>query len=244
MVMHTIADVCELLKVHERTVYRWLKSGQLQGVKAGKLWRIPEAALDAFLRGATATPPAQPSTTLSAPSAVPPVAPLMAEQAVAPGLFSPAPSERPDMPPEGAAAVTPPSAEPSPSAQPHAVSEVQPQPECGEQQQAPVAMTATTQPAADEAVAPGMRRVRIRYNGVPGYILYNESSPADFQVEINDPVKERIIAHLLSERSFKAPETQGRNDYRIDRARAVDNANYFTLALCTLHVNTGVRVEW
>ena len=203
LVMYTIADVCAQLKVHERTVYRWLKSGQLRGVKAGKLWRIPEVALEAFLLGPQAT-----ETAPALDSQAAPAQPAPACSTGGAAAHAAMPQAAVGMPP---VAVVPPRGMPAAS---------------------------VAQPGPD------MRLVRIRYNGEPGHILYNEKNPKEFTVEINDAVKERIIAHFLAEREFKVPEAQGKNDYRIDHARAVDNANYFTLALCTLHVNTGVRVEW
>ena len=47
--MMKIPDIAKLLDVHESTVWRWLDSGALVGVRAGGLWRIRESALNAFL---------------------------------------------------------------------------------------------------------------------------------------------------------------------------------------------------
>ena len=41
------------LKVTRRTVYRWIESGELRGVKAGKHWRICEPDIEEFLRWKT-----------------------------------------------------------------------------------------------------------------------------------------------------------------------------------------------
>jgi excisionase family DNA binding protein len=49
--VYTIEEVAEVLKVHPRTVNRMLERGQLRGVKAGRLWRISQEALEAYLRG-------------------------------------------------------------------------------------------------------------------------------------------------------------------------------------------------
>lgn len=44
--------VADLLKVHERTVRRWLSSGELAGLeKGGKGYLIPKSALIDFLAG-------------------------------------------------------------------------------------------------------------------------------------------------------------------------------------------------
>jgi excisionase family DNA binding protein len=46
----TVCEVAQRLSVSQSTVYRMLDSGQLQGVRAGRLWRVPVAALDEYLR--------------------------------------------------------------------------------------------------------------------------------------------------------------------------------------------------
>jgi len=43
--------VAEVLKVNPRTVNRMLERGELRGVKAGRLWRMSQEALNAYLRG-------------------------------------------------------------------------------------------------------------------------------------------------------------------------------------------------
>jgi acetyl-CoA synthetase len=47
--LFTIQEVAARLKVTPKTVRQWLQRGQMRGIKAGKLWRIPESALDEFL---------------------------------------------------------------------------------------------------------------------------------------------------------------------------------------------------
>ena len=39
----------QLLSVRPKTIRDWLKRGRLKGVRAGRLWRIRECDLDAFL---------------------------------------------------------------------------------------------------------------------------------------------------------------------------------------------------
>jgi excisionase family DNA binding protein len=46
----TPEEVAERLRVSRPTVYAWLKMGRLQGLRAGKVWRIRPADLDAFLQ--------------------------------------------------------------------------------------------------------------------------------------------------------------------------------------------------
>jgi excisionase family DNA binding protein len=45
----TPEEVAARLKVKPRTVQEWLRSGRLAGLKLGKLWRIREYDLEAFL---------------------------------------------------------------------------------------------------------------------------------------------------------------------------------------------------
>lgn len=49
----TREEVAKHLRVHPRTVERWLKKGDLRGYKLGEgktaLWRIPEEELKKFL---------------------------------------------------------------------------------------------------------------------------------------------------------------------------------------------------
>jgi len=47
----TVQDVASILQVNEVTVRRWLKSGKLEGVRAGsRLWRIHRSQLDELLK--------------------------------------------------------------------------------------------------------------------------------------------------------------------------------------------------
>ena len=49
--IYTIEEVAALLRVNPRTVYRMVQDGTIRSVRAGRQIRIPEAALDAYLRG-------------------------------------------------------------------------------------------------------------------------------------------------------------------------------------------------
>lgn len=42
---HSPAYVAQYLDVCQRTVYNWLRAGELAGYKKGKLWRIPNSAI-------------------------------------------------------------------------------------------------------------------------------------------------------------------------------------------------------
>lgn len=46
---YTIEEVARLLKVAYMTVYRWIKAGKLDSVKAGKQHRISKSALEKYL---------------------------------------------------------------------------------------------------------------------------------------------------------------------------------------------------
>jgi len=45
---YTVSEIAELLNVSERTVYKMLNEGVLRGKKVGRLWRIPDDALETF----------------------------------------------------------------------------------------------------------------------------------------------------------------------------------------------------
>ncbi|HQF37160.1 MAG TPA: helix-turn-helix domain-containing protein [Candidatus Dojkabacteria bacterium] len=47
---YTIDEVAKMLKVAYLTVYRWIQSGKLEAVKAGKQYRISKPSLDKFIR--------------------------------------------------------------------------------------------------------------------------------------------------------------------------------------------------
>lgn len=36
----SVGEVADLLRVHDQTIWRWLKSGKLPGTKVGHSWRI------------------------------------------------------------------------------------------------------------------------------------------------------------------------------------------------------------
>jgi len=45
----TVAEVATELRVSTMTVYRLIHSGEMQAVRVGRSYRVPEAALDRFL---------------------------------------------------------------------------------------------------------------------------------------------------------------------------------------------------
>ncbi len=49
----TSREVAEILRIHPRSVTRFIKEGRLGAVKVGKFWRIPREQLDAFIKRGT-----------------------------------------------------------------------------------------------------------------------------------------------------------------------------------------------
>jgi excisionase family DNA binding protein len=43
-------NVAERLNISPLTVRRWLKAGKMKGVRVGRLWRVRESDLEAFLQ--------------------------------------------------------------------------------------------------------------------------------------------------------------------------------------------------
>jgi excisionase family DNA binding protein len=46
----TPEDAAKALLVKPETLRGWLRTGKLKGVKVGRLWRVRESDLDAFLK--------------------------------------------------------------------------------------------------------------------------------------------------------------------------------------------------
>jgi excisionase family DNA binding protein len=47
----TVAEVADLLRVSNMTVYRLIKAGQIGAIRVGKNYRIPQHDLDSYLEG-------------------------------------------------------------------------------------------------------------------------------------------------------------------------------------------------
>jgi len=45
----TTEQVASILQVHPFTILKFIKAGKLQGIKIGRVYRIKESAIDAFL---------------------------------------------------------------------------------------------------------------------------------------------------------------------------------------------------
>gem|GEM_PF-635870 len=48
-VLLTVKEVASALRVHYRTAYRMVTSGELKAIKIGKQWRVPQSALLEFI---------------------------------------------------------------------------------------------------------------------------------------------------------------------------------------------------
>lgn len=51
--VYTTEDALEILKVSQRTLYRYIKAGQIKSIKLGREYRITEEALREFLERGT-----------------------------------------------------------------------------------------------------------------------------------------------------------------------------------------------
>lgn len=51
--MLTIKEVAEYLSVHEKTIYRLVKSGELPALRVGGQWRFEKKVLDAWIQNRT-----------------------------------------------------------------------------------------------------------------------------------------------------------------------------------------------
>lgn len=47
---YTAREVAEMLKVHERTISRWIKDGRLPAIRLGNRYRISRQDLEKFLQ--------------------------------------------------------------------------------------------------------------------------------------------------------------------------------------------------
>ncbi|MBN9374467.1 MAG: helix-turn-helix domain-containing protein [Cellulomonas sp.] len=52
----TVEEVAAVMRVSKMTVYRLLHSGELPGVRVGRSFRVPQDALDAYLRSSSTVP--------------------------------------------------------------------------------------------------------------------------------------------------------------------------------------------
>jgi len=51
----TVAEVADMLRVSRMTVYRWVHAGDMPAVRFGRSFRVPQAAVEEFLKQAELT---------------------------------------------------------------------------------------------------------------------------------------------------------------------------------------------
>ena len=47
--VYTLDDVADILKVTKRTLYNYIKAGELPAIKMGKYWRVTQENLQSFV---------------------------------------------------------------------------------------------------------------------------------------------------------------------------------------------------
>lgn len=52
--IYTLEEIEKLLQVTRRTLYNWIKDGQLKAFKVGRGWRVTKEALEEFTKQGTA----------------------------------------------------------------------------------------------------------------------------------------------------------------------------------------------
>src|SRR5436189_3766354 len=65
---YTPKEVAQELRVTQRTIYEWLTTGRLRGVRAGTRWRIRPEDVEAFMKGTSgdAVAPSEPAAEVDA----------------------------------------------------------------------------------------------------------------------------------------------------------------------------------
>ena len=53
----TVVEVADLMRVSRMTVYRLVHAGELPAVRVGRSFRVPQDALDAYLRSSATVEP-------------------------------------------------------------------------------------------------------------------------------------------------------------------------------------------
>jgi len=53
----TVEEVAALLKIHPKTVYKFLKANELQGHRFGRIWRLKKSDIMKLLEKSNASPP-------------------------------------------------------------------------------------------------------------------------------------------------------------------------------------------
>lgn len=51
--LYTVEEIANILKVTQRTIYNFIKCGDLKAIKVGKYWRVKHDDLEQFLANGT-----------------------------------------------------------------------------------------------------------------------------------------------------------------------------------------------
>jgi excisionase family DNA binding protein len=49
MEFFTVQEISKMLKIHEQTIFRWIREGKLESIKVGRNQRVTKEQLDNFL---------------------------------------------------------------------------------------------------------------------------------------------------------------------------------------------------
>jgi excisionase family DNA binding protein len=58
--IYTVAEIAQILRVSERSVYRLIEDRKLRAVRVGRLVRVPEGMLEEFIAGGPAEAEVEP----------------------------------------------------------------------------------------------------------------------------------------------------------------------------------------
>ncbi len=53
LILYMVNEVKDILKITQRTLYNYIKSGDLKAVKIGKYWRVKKSDLEEFIEFGT-----------------------------------------------------------------------------------------------------------------------------------------------------------------------------------------------
>ena len=51
--LYSVEEAAEVLRISPLTMVKWLRAGKVRGIKAGRLWRVPESALNEVAQSGT-----------------------------------------------------------------------------------------------------------------------------------------------------------------------------------------------
>lgn len=51
--MYSVEEAAAIIGIHPVTLRKWLPLGKVRGVKVGRVWRIPESALEEMAKSGT-----------------------------------------------------------------------------------------------------------------------------------------------------------------------------------------------